>query len=221
MKFKKHLSTLLAGVIILGAMGVTNTANAQSSKLKCREVKSSTYVQYKNAGVYRNAIRLSSGDGFYVTSSDSKYVYGYAIVEGSMGNHKYIPRVNKHQAKQRLAKSKLNMSKYSSMTVNGNFVDEYVTKDSAYYKGAKGTRTYKVDGKDKNGRYLYANGDLVKDGKDSTRKYCKVVFVTPVKVVGSSSKVYIKTMKKGTYYFKSSQLKVAGTRRVPTGLYNF
>ena len=29
------------------------------------------------------------------------------------------------------------------------------------------------------------------------------------------------TLKKGTYYFKSSQLKVAGTRRVPTGLYNF
>lgn len=221
MKFKKHLSTLLAGVIILGAMGVTNTANAQSSKLKCREVKSSTYVQYKNAGVYRNAIRLSSGDGFYVTSSDSKYVYGYAIVEGSMGNHKYIPRVNKHQAKQRLAKSKLNMKKYSSMTVNGNFVDEYVTKDSAYYRGSKSTTTYKVNGKDKTGKNLYANGNIVKVGKDGTGKYYKVVFVTPVKVVGSSSKVYIKTTKKGTYYFKSSQLKAVSSKRVSSGLYNF
>lgn len=221
MKFKKHLSTLLAGVIILGAMGVTNTANAQSSKLKCREVKSSTYVQYKNAGVYRNAIRLSSGDGFYVTSSDSKYVYGYAIVEGSMGNHKYIPRVNKHQAKQRLAKSKLNMKRYSSMSVYGNFVDEYVTKDSAYYKGSKSATTYRVNGKDKTGKSLYANGDIVKVGKDSTGKYDKVVFVTPVKVVGSSSKLYIKTTKKGTYYFKSSQLKAVNSKRVSSGLYSF
>lgn len=221
MKFKKHLSTLLAGVIILGAMGVTNTANAQSSKLKCREVKSSTYVQYKNAGVYRNAIRLSSGDGFYVTSSDSKYVYGYAIVEGSMGNHKYIPRVNKHQAKQRLAKSKLNMKRYSSMSVYGNFVDEYVTKSSTYYKGSKSATTYRVNGKDKTGKSLYANGDIVKVGKDSTGKYDKVVFVTPVKVVGSSSKLYIKTTKKGTYYFKSSQLKAVGSKRVSSGLYSF
>lgn len=221
MKFKKHLSTLLAGVIILGAMGVTNTANAQSSSLKCREVKSSTYVQYKSAGVYRNAIRLSSGDGFYVTSSDSKYVYGYAIVEGSMGNHKYIPRVNKHQAKQRLAKSKLNMKRYSSMSVYGNFVDEYVTKDSAYYKGSKSATTYRVNGKDKTGKSLYANGDIVKVGKDSTGKYDKVVFVTPVKVVGSSSKLYIKTTKKGTYYFKSSQLKAVNSKRVSSGLYSF
>lgn len=221
MKFKKHLSTLLAGVIILGAMGVPNTANAQSSKLKCREVKSSTYVQYKNAGVYRNAIRLSSGDGFYVTSSDSKYVYGYAIVEGSMGNHKYIPRVNKHQAKQRLAKSKLNMKRYSSMSVYGNFVDEYVTKSSTYYKGSKSATTYRVNGKDKTGKSLYANGDIVKVGKDSTGKYDKVVFVTPVKVVGSSSKLYIKTTKKGTYYFKSSQLKAVGNKRVSSGLYSF
>lgn len=219
MKFKKHLSTLLAGVIILGAMGVTNTANAQSSKLKCREVKSSTYVQYKNAGVYRNAIRLSSGDGFYVTSSDSKYVYGYAIVEGSMGNHKYIPRVNKHQAKQRLAKSKLNMKKYSSMAVHGNFVDEYVTKDSVYYRGSKNTTTYRVKACDKNGRYLYANGTIVKNGKLGS--YYKMTFIKKVKVVGSSQNLYIKTSKGGTYYFLSRHIKSVGTKRVSSGTYSF
>lgn len=82
-KSKKYLSILLAAVIIIGSLGVTNISSAASvPKTHYMKVQKTTNLQYKYNGKWYKGTKLSNSSSYFVATkykNGDTYAYGYAI----------------------------------------------------------------------------------------------------------------------------------------------
>lgn len=219
MKKNKVISVILAAVIILGSIGITNTSSAASKSNRMTyymKVQKTTNIQYRYGSKWYTGMKLPAGSNYFVATNYKKgdiYAYGYAVRRvkkyGEYQNEKIECCVNGCQVNMRVKAKNLgvlytekakkeNTSAYKKykkyFRIDTLRYPEYVSSE-VYGKYKSNVQTYKSNQFiDVNGAHCIYKVPMVKaTDKKAPKGYTYYYTVRGVYKLNTTDTVWVKT----------------------------